>query len=108
MLIVAGAIGNLIDRIFYTASYLGGSHAGVVDFIDFCGIWDAVFNIADCCVVIAACMFIVYTIVEMVKDYIKENKENTSLYYKVGRDAYEIGKAIEKYSSRDRRYGGVK
>lgn len=66
MLIVAGAIGNLIDRWFYPMH-------GVVDFIDFCGIWHAIFNFADSFIVIAAFMFIFYFIYEEVK----EHKANT-------------------------------
>ncbi len=68
MLILTGALGNLFDRLFYSAAYLKSEYAGVVDFIDFCGIWDAVFNIADSCIVVAAIILIVYFIVEEVKD----------------------------------------
>lgn len=68
MLVLVGALGNLIDRTFYSAEYLKNSVGGVVDFIDFCGIWDAVFNVADSCIVIAAIMFLVYAVVEEVKD----------------------------------------
>ena len=75
MLILAGALGNLVDRLFYTPEYLHSPHGGVVDFIDFCGIWDAVFNIADSCIVIAALMLIVYFIVEEVKEKKKESKQ---------------------------------
>ena len=45
-LITAGAIGNLIDRI-----WLGF----VVDMFDFRGIWQFVFNFADVCVVARTC-----------------------------------------------------
>jgi len=41
-LLIAGAFGNAIDRVFQP------DH-NVVDFIDFRGIWDYVFNIADMC-----------------------------------------------------------
>ena len=73
MLVLVGALGNLIDRLFYSATYLhsGSELCGVVDWIDFYGIWGAIFNIADSCVVIAALMFIVYFIV----DEVKEQKE---------------------------------
>lgn len=60
MCILVGAIGNLIDRIIY---------GKVVDFIDFFGIWHAIFNVADSFVVVGAIMLIVYLIVEEVKDY---------------------------------------
>lgn len=70
MLVIAGAIGNMIDRIFY-APY----HA-VVDWIDFYWFWDYNFNIADCCIVISAFMLLFYVIVIEVKELIaKRNKE---------------------------------
>ena len=64
MLILAGAIGNLIDRLFYNAAFLhsGSSLCGVVDWIDFYGIWGAIFNIADSCIVIAAVLAIAIAI----------------------------------------------
>lgn len=70
MLILTGAIGNLIDRLFYTPEYLhsGSSLCGVVDWIDFYGIWGAIFNIADSCVVIAAIMLIIYFVISEVKE----------------------------------------
>ena len=71
-LIVAGAIGNLIDRIAYTPEYLGVKHNGVVDWINFFGVWAFNFNIADCCVVIGAFMLAIYVIVMEVKDYLKK------------------------------------
>ena len=66
MLIVAGAIGNVIDRFIY---------GKVVDFIDFYGIWNAIFNVADCCIVIGTIMLIVYLIIEEVKEYRRKKKE---------------------------------
>ena len=70
MLILTGAIGNMVDRIFFGPAY------AVVDFIDFYFIswWNFVFNIADCCVVIGAILLIVYLIVSEVKDYLKRRK----------------------------------
>jgi signal peptidase II len=53
LLILSGAVGNFLDRIF-----LGY----VVDMIDFYGIWPFVFNIADCCVVIGVLIIIFYEI----------------------------------------------
>lgn len=49
-IISAGAIGNLIDRI-----WLGF----VVDMFDFRGIWQFVFNFADVCVVIGGILLII-------------------------------------------------
>ena len=67
MLMLVGALGNLIDRLFYTTSFLHNPWAGVVDWIDFIGIKFAVFNIADSCVVIGVFMLIVWLIVDEVK-----------------------------------------
>ena len=76
MLVLAGAIGNLIDRIFYTPSYLNNTYNGVVDWIDFCGIWAYHFNIADSCVVIAAFMLIIYMIIDEIKNYLENKKDD--------------------------------
>ena len=68
-MIVFGALGNMIDRIFYSPEYLHalpGQPSGVVDFIDFFNgsalhkIWHYIFNIADCGVVIGVFILIVY------------------------------------------------
>lgn len=81
MLVIAGAIGNVVDRIFYTAEYLnyidpntGKYITGVVDWIDFYGIWGFNFNIADSAVVVAAIMLIVYMIVSDIIEYRKKVK----------------------------------
>lgn len=52
VLVFAGGIGNLIDRIFR-----GGL---VVDYIEVKLFDFAIFNFADCCVVIGVCLFILY------------------------------------------------
>ena len=78
IMVVTGAIGNMIDRIFY-----GGLQGGrvlfggaVVDWIDFYWIpgWVWNFNIADSCIVVAAFMLIIYIIVAEVKVYRERNK----------------------------------
>ncbi len=74
LLIASGAIGNLVDRIFYTPEFLHNAYNGVVDWIDFYGIWGFVFNIADSCVVVASFMLIAWLIVEEVKES-KKNKK---------------------------------
>ena len=81
MLIVAGAIGNAIDRIFYTVEYLnyvdpstGKYITGVVDWIDFYGIWHFNFNIADSAIVVAAIMLIIYMIVVEIIEYRRKAK----------------------------------
>lgn len=65
MLILVGALGNSIDRLFYA-----NSGYAVVDFIDFyfLSFWTFVFNIADCGVVIGAFMLLVYFIIEEVNE----------------------------------------
>lgn len=76
-MVIAGAIGNAFDRLFYTPSYLNyHGESGVVDFIDFYGIWKFNFNVADCSVVIAAFMLVITMIVYDVKD---EKKKKTSV-----------------------------
>lgn len=81
MIIVAGAIGNMIDRLVYSPEYLhaiAGQPAGVVDFIDFFKgsalhkVWHYIFNIADCGVVIGVFMLAAYLIIEDVKESKKE------------------------------------
>ncbi len=74
MMMLVGAVGNLIDRVFFTASYLGVTgEPGVVDWIDFFGVWRYVFNIADSAIVIGTIMLIVWLIVEEVRDSKKRN-----------------------------------
>ena len=67
MLMAVGAIGNLVDRLFYSPAFLNNEVNGVVDWIDFAGIWQFVFNIADSCVVIGTILLIVYLIIDEVK-----------------------------------------
>ena len=67
MLMAVGALGNLVDRLFYTPSFLDNEVNGVVDWIDFAGIWQFVFNIADSCVVIGTIMLAIYLIADEVK-----------------------------------------
>lgn len=55
--VVGGGIGNLIDRI---------ATGAVVDFFDFCLINFAIFNVADCFVVVGVILMAIY--------YIKEEK----------------------------------
>ena len=80
-MIIAGALGNAIDRIFFTAEYLryidpstGKYITGVVDWIDFYGIWGFNFNIADSAVVVAVFMLIIYVIVTEIIAYRNKKK----------------------------------
>lgn len=73
IMVIAGALGNVIDRVFYgpLQGATGLFSGRVVDWIDFYWIpgWVWVFNIADSCIVVAAFMLIIYAIVGEVKDY---------------------------------------
>ena len=92
ILILTGAIGNMIDRIFYAPYY------AVVDWIDFYWFWGYNFNIADSCIVVAAFMLIVYVIVLEVKDMIaKRNEENRIA---------ELAKKAEEEEKNDKHYKG--
>lgn len=65
-LVVAGGIGNLIDR--FRLNY-------VVDFIDvrcFGKFWTWVFNFADCCVVVGCLLILAYYTVDLIRDYMNK------------------------------------
>ena len=70
MLMLSGCIGNLIDRAFYSASYLGYTTNGVVDFIGVnFGSWPFPrFNVADSCLVIGTIMLIIWLFVSEAKE----------------------------------------
>ena len=72
IMVITGAIGNMIDRIFYAST-----DYCVVDWIDFYWFWGYNFNIADSCIVVAAFMLVIYIIVIEVKDYNKRRKQET-------------------------------
>lgn len=59
LLVIAGGIGNVIDRIAY---------GYVVDFIEPLFVDFAVFNFADCCITVGAFMLIGYEIYELIKE----------------------------------------
>ncbi len=67
-LIVAGGIGNLIDRIV---------HNYVIDFIDLRIIKFAVFNFADICAVVGTGLLIVFYVMEEIKNYKKKKKDKS-------------------------------
>lgn len=74
MLMTSGAIGNLVDRLFYAKS--GYAVVDWINFFTFEGspwVWN--FNIADSCIVVGTIMLIVYLIVEEVKEYKKQKAE---------------------------------
>lgn len=69
-MVISGGIGNMIDRLgfgFYVNPNTGLGE--VVDFIDFCGIWDAIFNGADSFVCVGAGLLILALIIDLKKEY---------------------------------------
>lgn len=69
MLAFVGAIGNLVDRIFFSFS-----NYGVVDWIDFYGVWQFVFNFADSCIVVGVILLIIYLIVDEVRTNMRKER----------------------------------
>lgn len=74
-LIISGGIGNLIDRFFRGDVLFQGK---VVDFVDFRLINFAVFNFADCCVVIGTFLLMAICVYLMYKEH-KENKTKSEV-----------------------------
>lgn len=69
-MVISGGIGNMIDRWgfgFYVNPSTGMGE--VVDFIDFCGIWKAIFNGADSFVCVGAGMLILALVIDLVKEF---------------------------------------
>lgn len=69
-MVISGGIGNMIDRLgfgFYVNPNTGLGE--VVDFIDFCGIWDAIFNGADSFVCVGAGLLILALVIDLKKEY---------------------------------------
>lgn len=58
-LIISGALGNFIDRVFLRH---------VRDFISF-SFFNPIFNIADSALVIGVCLFVLYAVLDIIKDY---------------------------------------
>ena len=109
IMVVTGAIGNMIDRIFYGGLQGGRALFGgaVVDWIDFYWIpgWVWNFNIADSCIVVAAFMLIIYIIVAEVKDYRERNKnkvktvnDHQKVLSKSEKEKFEAEKAEQEES----------
>lgn len=57
-LVIGGALGNVVDRLFRNRGWMRGS---VVDFIDFQ--WFPIFNVADMAVNVGAVLFVIWTLV---------------------------------------------
>ena len=78
-LVIGGAIGNLVDRVFRAEEgFLGG---GVVDFVDFQ--WWPVFNIADSAIVVGGLMM--FWAGMKSTEYSSENTDSD----RMGTDSYE-------------------
>lgn len=69
MLVIAGGLGNLIDRLYY---------GYVIDFIEPLFIDFAVFNFADCCITVGAFMIIAYEIYEIISEHKKKEVADDS------------------------------
>ncbi len=67
ILMLAGGVGNLIDRVF---------RHYVVDFIEYTFMDYAVFNFADICVTVGAVLIVLAVIVETIKEKKPEDGEN--------------------------------
>ena len=68
-MVVSGGIGNMIDRLglgFYVNPVTGNGE--VIDFIDFCGIWNAVFNGADSFVCVGAGLLMLALVLDIIKE----------------------------------------
>lgn len=73
-MVISGGIGNMIDRLgmgFYVNPETGVGE--VVDFIDFCGIWNAIFNGADSFVCVGAGLMVLALILDLINEAKKKN-----------------------------------
>lgn len=78
-MIISGGIGNMIDRFglgFYVNPLTGMGE--VIDFIDFCGIWNAIFNGADSFVCVGAGLLILAMTLEIIKESKEEKAKKDS------------------------------
>ena len=69
LLVIAGGLGNLIDRLCY---------GYVIDFIEPLFVNFAVFNFADCCITVGAFMIIAYEIYEIISERKKKAETDDS------------------------------
>ena len=79
-MVVSGGIGNMIDRLgfgFYVNPATGMGE--VVDFIDFCGIWNAIFNGADAFVCVGAGLLILALVLDLIKEFKAEQAAKCSV-----------------------------
>ncbi len=90
-MVVSGGIGNMIDRLgigFYVNPKTGMGE--VVDFIDFCGIWNAIFNGADSFVCVGAGLLILALILDLKKEYAAEKAKKSATACEAREDTPEL------------------
>ncbi len=71
VMILMGGASNMVDRIFFInldPASTGLFDGRVVDMLDFCGIWNAVFNVADSFVVVGVFLFLFAFIMNDLKE----------------------------------------
>ncbi len=75
-MIISGGIGNMVDRLGF-GFYVNENGMGeVVDFIDFCGIWNAIFNGADSFVCVGAGLLILALVLDIIKESKTQKDKN--------------------------------
>ena len=89
-MLLAGALGNLIDRTFYWEETVG--FTGVIDFLQFYIFGRnanpfATFNIADASLVVGVAIAIVVVIVRLIKEKMKESAEEQARKDKIIEDS---------------------
>ena len=75
-MVFAGGLSNMIDRIFFyrlDPESTGLFDGRVIDFLDFRGVWQYIFNVADACVVVGIFLFLILNIIEIVKEHRAKN-----------------------------------
>lgn len=79
MVILAGDLGNAVDRLFAILPINTIYSNGVIDFVDITGWWKnfGIFNFADACLTVGILMLAVYLIVSSIKE--ENNKKTTEV-----------------------------
>ena len=96
-MVVSGGIGNMIDRLgfgFYVNPVTGNGE--VIDFIDFCGIWNAVFNGADSFVCVGAGLLMLALVLDIIKESKAEKAKKLAEARGVSDEAAENTESKEK------------
>ena len=79
-IILAGDVGNLIDRTFALLPFNTIYQNGVIDFIDITPLIPnfGIFNFADSCICVGVAILLVYEIKTLIKNKDKNNEQNNS------------------------------